>query len=129
MTTLAIALTYVLALAVLGVVIVLVRRHDLRERYAATWLLLGLGMLVLALARPVLDELSLRLGIQSGVTTLVVLSLLVILAVLLQLSVSISRLERSLQTVAEALALHVVETPPALDEADDAHGEGPISSE
>jgi hypothetical protein len=62
-------------------------------------------MILLALFRPFLDKLSEALGIQSGTTTLFVIAILVILGVLLQLSIAVSRSEDKMRDLAEAIAL------------------------
>jgi len=98
-------LTFSIAVAAIVSVIALVRAERLRERYAAIWLSVAFGMLALALIRPLLDRVSEALGIQSGTTTLFLISTLVILGILLQLSVSLSTLETKLRDLAEAMAL------------------------
>lgn len=124
------AFTIAVAVAAFGLVIVLVRRHRLKERYAIIWLVVSGGMVVLAVFRPALDRLSDALGIQSGTTTVFLLAVLVILAIQLQLSMSLSTLEEKVRDLAEAVALRTgrdtewssstVEAP-AVDEPD--HGE------
>jgi hypothetical protein len=98
-------LVVVIALIAVVVVVALVRARRLRERYAVIWLLVAFGMTVLVVARPLLDRLSLALGISSGTTTLFLLAILGILGILLQLSVSLSALEEKVRDVAEAVAL------------------------
>ena len=115
MSTAAQILVIVIAVAAFVTVLVLVRQRRLKERYALIWLLVGTGMVVLVLARPVLDALSEALGIESGTTTLFLLAILVILGILLQMSMSLSQLEDRLRDLAEALALHT---------ADSGNGEG-----
>lgn len=110
MSALAVAVTAVIAVAALMAVIVLVRGHRLKERYAVIWMVLAVGMVGLVVARPLLDRLSDALGFQSGVSTLFLLSTLVILGVLLQLSVSLSSLQEKVRDLAEALALHKAES-------------------
>lgn len=110
MSGFAVVLTAVIAVAALVVVVALVRNHKLKERYAIIWISLALGMVVLVIARPLLDRLSDALGIQSGVSTLFLLSTLVILGVLLQLSVSLTSLQEKVRDLAEALALHNAES-------------------
>jgi len=105
MSILAQILVVVIALSAVVVVISLVRARRLRERYAVIWLLVAFGMTVLVVARPLLDRLSLALGISSGTTTLFLLAILGILGILLQLSVSLSALEEKVRDVAEAVAL------------------------
>lgn len=119
MSPLAVAWTAVIAVSAFVLVIVLVRRHRLREKYAFIWVTLAVGMLVLVVARPFLDRISEALGIRSGVTTLFVLVISVILGVLLQLSVSLTTLERNLQDLAEAFALHALDSAESIEESDD----------
>jgi len=120
-------LTIVIALGGFFLVLYLVRRRKLKERFAVTWLIVGAGMVVLALARPLLDRLSNALGIQSGTTTVFLIAVLVILGIQLQLSVSVSRLEERLRDLAEFVALGEmksgVEAGTPIEEGDDGkHG-------
>lgn len=105
MSVLAQTLVVVIALGAVALVVTLVRARRLRERYAVIWLLVAFGMTALVVARPLLDRLSLALGIQSGTTTLFLIATLGILGVLLQLSVSLSTLEDRVRDIAEAVAL------------------------
>jgi len=98
-------LVVVIAVGAVVLVVALVRARRLRERYAVIWLLVAFGMTALVVARPLLDRVSLELGIQSGTTTLFLLAILGILGILLQLSVSLSALEEKIRDVAEAVAL------------------------
>jgi hypothetical protein len=128
MSTAAQVLVVVIALAAFATVLALVRRRRLKERYALIWLLVGAGMVVLVLARPLLDSLSEALGIESGTTTLFLLAILVILGILLQMSISLSELEDKLRDLAEALALHTAASPrgegiPPVEEPDEGEHE------
>jgi hypothetical protein len=100
-------------IAVLAVVVIvgLVRAGKLKERFALIWLMVAAGMVVLVLARPLLDRISQTLGIQSGTTTLFLLATLAILGLLLQLTIALSSLEEKVRDVAEAVALSAVEEP------------------
>jgi hypothetical protein len=115
MSALAQILVVVIALGAVILVVALVRARRLRERYAVIWLLVAFGMTALVMARPLLDRLSVALGIQSGTTTLFLIATLGILGILLQLSVSLSALEDKVRDVAEAVALadptHPVDEP------------------
>ena len=126
------ALTIAIAVAALVIVLVLVRRQRLKERYAAIWLLVASGMVVLAVFRPLLDRLSDALGIQSGTTTVFLLAVLVILAVQLQLSMSLSTLEEKVRDLAEAVALSTGRDPewsPPVDDAGQRQGDSKPGSE
>ena len=116
MSLLAQVLAAAIAVGAVVLVIALVRAGRLKERYAFIWLLLAIGMVVLVAVRPLLDRISEALGIQSGTTTLFLLATLVILGVLLQLSVSLSRLEEQVRDVAETVALASAEPVEEADE-------------
>ena len=105
MSTAAQILTILIGVGGFILVLVLVRKGYLKERFAAIWLIIGVGMILLALFRPLLDSLSEALGIQSGTTTLFMIAILVILGVLLQLSIAMSRAEDKIRDLAEAVAL------------------------
>lgn len=105
MSTAAQILTIVIAVGAFLLVLGLVRTGRLKERFAAIWLAVGIGMIAFALLRPVVDRLSESLGIESGTTTVFVIAVLVILAVLLQLSVAVSRSEERIRDLAESIAL------------------------
>ncbi len=111
MTVAAQTLVVVIALGALVVVLWMVRRGLLKERFALIWLAVGVGMVMLVLVRPLLDRVSEAIGIRSGTTTLFLLAILVILGILLQLSVSLTALEERLRDLAEAIALDRVRSP------------------
>lgn len=117
MSLLAQILVLVVAIGAVALVFVLVRARRLRERYAAIWVIVAFGMLVLVVARPLLDRLSVALGIRSGTTTLFLIAILAILGVLLQLSVSLSALEDKMRDIAEAVAL--ADPTPPVEETED----------
>ncbi len=105
MSTAAQILTIIIGTGGLILVLVLVRQRRLKERFAVTWLVVGTGMVVLALARPLLDRLSEALGIRSGTTTVFLIAVLVILLIQLQLSIAVSRMEERLRDLAESVAI------------------------
>lgn len=105
MSTAAQILTIIIGVGAFVLVLVLVRQRKLKERFAVTWLIVGAGMVVLALVRPLLDRLSEALGIQSGTTTVFLIAVLVILLIQLQLSMAVSRIEERLRDLAESVAV------------------------
>ncbi len=127
------ALTILISIAAVVLVLVLVRRQRLKERFAVTWLVVTSGMVLLAVFRPLLDRLSDELGIQSGTTTVFLLAVLVILGVQLQLSVAVSRLEERVRDLAEAVALRPYRTTApsggSLEEPDDSDGKPEVPTE
>jgi hypothetical protein len=133
MSTAAQFLTIVIGVAALILVLVLVRQRRLKERFAVTWLIVGGGMVVLAVARPLLDRLSESLGIRSGTTTVFLIAVLVILLIQLQLSMAVSRIEERLRDLAEAVALanptSAAPSSHAIEEADDGNDGSQVSPE
>ncbi len=117
----------VLAIALSGLIAILwlVRRRSLKERFALLWLGIGAGMVVLVLARPVVDAIAASLGIQSGTSLLFLLSTLFLLGLILHLSIQLSRMETRLQAIAEQMALMSAdESSPS---ADSDHSSPPTS--
>jgi hypothetical protein len=98
------ALVFAIAGASLVFVIWLVRRGSLKDRFAVLWLGIAAGLILLALARPVLDGLSDELGIE-GTTTLFLAALVFQAGLLLHLSVIVSRLEAQVRDITTAHAL------------------------
>ncbi len=125
MSALAVVVTAAIAVGALIVVIGAVRNHRLKERYAIIWIVVAVGMAALVAARPLLDRLSDALGIQSGVSTVFLISTMVILTILLQLSVSLTSLEEKVRDLAEALALAQAESVP-LDDGEQPDHEAPV---
>lgn len=95
----------VAALFLLVVILELIRRRRLQERYALLWLLTGLVMLVLALWRGALSRLADLVGIAYPPSALFVLGSLFILIVLLHYSTVISKLADQNRILAQRLAL------------------------
>jgi hypothetical protein len=106
MTPLRVSLLAALAAFVLVVVILeLIRRRRLQERYAFLWLVTAVTMFVLALWRDGLGELADLAGIAYPPSLLFVLAALFILAVLLHYSTVISRLSDQNKILAQRVAL------------------------
>lgn len=104
MSTAAQVAVFVVAVGSLAGIGLLVRRGSLKERYAVLWLLVGVGLVGLAVARPVVDWVSDQLGI-TGPTFVLFAGVLFLLAVLISFSVVLSRLEERVRDVIEAQAL------------------------
>lgn len=92
------------AAAVLITIAEMLRRRRLREKYAALWVVVGLGVLILASAPGLLFWLSHRLGVQTPVNLAFFVGALVLLIVSVQLSAEISTLEDRTRTLAEEAA-------------------------
>jgi hypothetical protein len=101
-------LTFVAALAVvvvIGVVIELIRRHKLQERYALLWIVTGIVMLVLAVWRGALYGLAHVTGVAYPPSALYMVAGLFVLVVLLHYSIVLSRLSDQNKTLAQRIAL------------------------
>ncbi|WP_240669721.1 DUF2304 domain-containing protein [Actinoplanes solisilvae] len=83
----------------------LLRRRQLREKYGALWLLVALAVLPLSFVPTLLDGLSSFLGIASGLSLFLFLSIAFLLAVAAHLSWESSRLEEETRSLSEEIAL------------------------
>ena len=81
------------AVLVLGLMVELLRRRQLREKYAALWLLVGLGVLVLVIAPGLLTRVSEALGFEVPSNFLFFIALTLLLGVTVHLSWELSRVE------------------------------------
>ncbi|MCU1432632.1 MAG: hypothetical protein JWP95_1737 [Actinotalea sp.] len=97
----AILVCVLLALALLH----LLRTRRIREKYAAIWILLSGGVLVLAAFPQVAFWISDLVGVQTPVNLVFALAIVVLLAVCVQLSAEVSGLEEETRTLAEEIAL------------------------
>lgn len=89
----------------------LVRKKQLRAKYALLWLSVGGMLVVLAISPHLLDQVSLWLGISYGPTTLFMASITFLLLIVVHFSWELSRLEERTRTLAEELAIRKVEPP------------------
>ncbi len=83
----------------------LLRRRQVKEKYAVLWLGVGISMLVLAIFPHLLDILAGALGVRSGPNLLFLVTGLVLLLVCVHLSWEVSRLEDRSRALAEELGL------------------------
>jgi hypothetical protein len=93
----------------------LVRRRQLREKYAMLWMAVGAATVVISLSRGPIDRLARALGIQYGPTILFLLAIMFLMAVVAHLSWELSRLEDRTRMMAEELALMRPRRPTAED--------------
>lgn len=93
------------AAALLLVILELVRRRRLLERYALLWLLAGVVLLALAIWRGALEQLALLVGIASPPNALFFVAFGFVLLLLLHFSVAVSRLTDQSKVLAQRLAL------------------------
>lgn len=83
----------------------LLRRRQVKEKYAVLWVLVGLGMVVLAVFPHLLDITSDAVGVKSGPNLLLFVAALLLLVVCVHLSWEVSRLEDKTRALAEEMGL------------------------
>ena len=88
----------------LGIVLELVRRRRLVERYALVWMLVALGLLVLAIWNQLLGEASHLLGISVPSNALFIAAFAVAFLLLLHFSVITTRLSEETKILAQEVA-------------------------
>lgn len=88
-------------LAIFLLVLELVRRRRLAERYALLWLFAALAMLVLAIWTDGLDVIADLMGIQEPANAIFILAFGVIFILLLHFSVAVSRLAEETKILAQ----------------------------
>jgi hypothetical protein len=92
-------------LLLLAAFVELLRRRQLREKYAMLWLGVLLIVVPLSLFPRLLDDVAGFFGVVSGVSLVLFLAVVFLLLVCLHLSWEVSRLEEKTRTLAEDLAL------------------------
>ena len=107
------------AVVVLFGVFELVRQRRLRERYALVWMGAALVLLILAIWKNLLADLSHAVGIATPSNALFVVAFAFVLLLLLNFSVSVSRLADQTRVLAQRLAL----TEERLRRVEEAQGE------
>jgi hypothetical protein len=83
----------------------LIRRQNIKEKYAALWLFTAIGIGVLAVYPHLVDIVADRAGIKDGPNMLLLVGGLVVTVVCVQLSVEVSRLEDRSRALAEEIGL------------------------
>lgn len=105
MTFTARALVVALGLILLMIVVRGLRRQRLRYEVAIPWLVLGGALVVLAVFQPWADRLARLAGIDYPPSFYVLIGLFVVLVLLFQLSLRISRLGEDVKTLVQELAV------------------------
>jgi hypothetical protein len=93
------------SLALLLVVLELVRRRRLLERYALLWMLSALALLALAAFQPLLIEIAELIGIEYPPSALFLIAFGFVLLLLLHFSVAVSRLADQSKVLAQRVAI------------------------
>ncbi len=89
----------------------LVRRRQLREKYAMLWMAVGAAVVVVSLSRGPMDTVARALGIKYGPSILFLLAIMFLMAVVAHLSWELSRLEERTRRLAEEMALMRPQAP------------------
>ncbi len=116
----------VFAVGVLAVIVSMLLRRQLREKYAVLWLIIGIAMLVLTLFPDLLVELAAILGVEVPANLLFVLALALLIGVTLHQSWELSTAEDETRRVAEEVAILRAEVA-SLDRKREAGGSGESS--
>ncbi len=99
------AIAIVLAIAVLGIVLELVRKRRLREEYSVVWVVTAVLVLALAVEQRLLRFLMSLFGAQQGNSVLFFCALVFLMLMALQFSVRLSRLTLRNKMLAQRVAL------------------------
>ncbi len=101
----------VLALVFMGLILDLIRRDRLLERYSIVWFLLGLAMLVGAAFPGLLELLARAMGVRDVTIALFSVVLLILLGLSLNFSVIASRQAKQITRLAQQSAIESVRPP------------------
>src|SRR3954462_13210868 len=98
-------LAIIVAVLFLVLILDLVRRRKLEERYTVVWFVAGLALLVLAVVPGVLGWLAARAGISDTNAALFAITLLVAGMLLLNLTVVVSKQAEQITRLSQELAI------------------------
>lgn len=99
-------LTYISTVIILLAAITeLLRRRVLQEKFAIVWLAMGIALIFGAIFPKQVNEVSRFLGFQFLSNFVLFIFVLINLFILMQLSLSISKSENQVQTLAEEVAI------------------------
>jgi len=95
----------VLAILSMAIIVMMVRKRALELRYVLIWLLLGTGILILAIFPGLIDFFSRILGIESPMNMLFFVGFIFSLIIIFAMTVVISRMSVRMKDLAQAIAL------------------------
>ena len=99
------ALAVIVAILFLALILDLVRRRKLQERYTVVWFVAGMALLVLAVVPGVLGWLATQVGISDTNAALFSITLLVAGLLLLNLTVVVSKQAEQITRLSQELAI------------------------
>lgn len=100
----------ILAIGILALVLDLMRRSVLREKYAVVWFLTALAFIVFAIWPTSVTRLSRGLGFETPSNFVFGFVIILLLGVVMQLSLEVGKLEDKVQTLADESALQFKKT-------------------
>jgi hypothetical protein len=95
----------IFAVAVLAIIIVMLLRRQLREKYATLWIVIGVALLILSIFPALLIGLTHLLGVEVPANLIFALSIVLLVGVALHLSWELSRAEDEIRRLAEETAI------------------------
>ncbi|MEU8518152.1 DUF2304 domain-containing protein [Streptomyces sp. NBC_01216] len=98
-------LTSVTGVILVACIVELLRRRKLKEKYAFLWMITGLVIIPLGFFPSMLDSVARAVGVASGVSLILFLSVAFLFVVCLQLSWEAGHIEEESRTLAEEVAL------------------------
>ncbi len=98
-------LAAVIAIIFMAMILELIRRHQLQERYSVIWFMAGLGMLAGAAFPGLLEVVANAMGVRDTNVALFSLVLLLLLGLALNFSVIVSRQAEQITRLAQERAL------------------------
>lgn len=102
----------VLAITFMALILELIRRDRLLERYSIVWFLLGIAMLIGAIFPFLLEWLARAMGVRDVTIALFTVAFLILLALSLNFSVIASRQAKQITRLAQQSAIDGVEDGP-----------------
>lgn len=97
--------TIIFGVMILSVIVELLRRRRLREKYAVIWLFVGCFVIILAFFPGGLNGVARLLGVASGASLVLFLAVVFLLIIAIHLSWEVSQLEEETRTISEEIAL------------------------
>ena len=98
-------LTAITSVVVMACILELLRRQQLREKYAVIWLTIGIVTVPLGFFPTLLNGMARRLGVANGASLVLFAGFVLLLMVCLHLSWEASRLEAETRILSEEVAL------------------------
>jgi hypothetical protein len=119
----------ILAVAFMVLILELIRRHRLQERYSVIWFVAGIAMLAGAAFPDLLRLLADAMGVRDVTIALFSLLFLLLLGLALSFSVIASRQAEQITRLAQERALETARENGAGSGGGDGSGQGPLETE